>query len=115
MEINTTEFPFLSTIGFMLTYRCTVACPHCIVKAGPNRKEEMNIEHCLSWLGQARNYRNGHIYGLALTGGEPFYNLENLYDTIDDPLTDDKEFLPSAPVNRAPPAGMSEQYPILAR
>jgi hypothetical protein len=26
-----------------------------------------------------------------------FYNLENLYDTIDDPLTDDKEFLPSAP------------------
>ncbi len=23
-----------------------------------------------------------------------FYNLENLYDTIDDPITDDKEFLP---------------------
>jgi hypothetical protein len=24
-----------------------------------------------------------------------FYNVENLYDTIDDPLTDDKEFLPN--------------------
>jgi hypothetical protein len=26
-----------------------------------------------------------------------FYNLENLYDTIDDPLTDDTEFTPSGP------------------
>ena len=23
-----------------------------------------------------------------------FYNVENFYDTIDDPITDDKEFLP---------------------
>lgn len=28
-----------------------------------------------------------------------FYNTENLFDTIDDPLTDDKEFLPSAKSN----------------
>jgi hypothetical protein len=27
---------------------------------------------------QARRYRKGHIEGLALTGGEPFYNMENL-------------------------------------
>ncbi len=26
-----------------------------------------------------------------------FYNVENLYDTIDDPLKDDKEFLPASP------------------
>ena len=28
-----------------------------------------------------------------------FYNTENLFDTIDDPLTDDKEFLPSGKMN----------------
>ena len=27
-----------------------------------------------------------------------FYNVENLFDTIDDPLTNDKEFLPDARV-----------------
>lgn len=31
-------------------------------------------------------------FQVALVG---FYNIENLYDTIDDPLTDDAEFLPS--------------------
>lgn len=32
----------------------------------------------------------------ATSGSIMFYNIENLFDTIDDPLTDDKEFLPGA-------------------
>jgi hypothetical protein len=32
-----------------------------------------------------------HAYKISLVG---FYNLENLFDTIDDPLTNDEEFLP---------------------
>ena len=32
-----------------------------------------------------------HAYKIGLVG---FYNLENLFDTIDDPLTNDEEFLP---------------------
>ncbi len=78
MDINPPELPFLSTIGFMLTYKCTIACPHCLIEGGPHRKEEMSLEHSLAWIKQARAYRDGHIKGLALTGGEPFYNLENL-------------------------------------
>lgn len=78
MPTNAPELPFLSNIGFMLTYKCTIACPHCIVEAGPHRKEEIPLEQCLAWIKQASAYRNGHIKGLALTGGEPFYNLENL-------------------------------------
>jgi len=78
MDTNPPELPFLSNIGLMLTYRCTVACPHCIVEASPHRKEEMRLEHSLAWIEQASAYRHGHIKGLALTGGEPFYNLENL-------------------------------------
>ncbi len=70
--------PFLSNIGLMLTFKCTVACPHCIVEAGPRRTEEMNLDHSLRWLEEARLYRDGYIRGLALTGGEPFYNLERL-------------------------------------
>jgi organic radical activating enzyme len=78
MDTNPPELPFLSNIGLMLTYRCTVSCPHCIVEAGPHRKTEMDLGHAVTWIEQAKNYRNGHIKGLALTGGEPFYNLENL-------------------------------------
>jgi organic radical activating enzyme len=78
MDANAPELPFLSNIGLMLTYKCTVACPHCIVAAGPHRKEEMLLEHCFAWIEQARAYRHGHIQGLALTGGEPFYDLDRL-------------------------------------
>ena len=78
MDDTSRELPFLSNIGFMLTYKCTIACPHCIVEAGPHRTEEMPLEQCLAWIKQARNYRDGHIRGLALTGGEPFYNVEKL-------------------------------------
>lgn len=78
MNTNSLDLPFLSNIGLMLTYKCTIACPHCIVEAGPHRKEEMHLGHCLAWIKQASSYRNGRIKGLALTGGEPFYNLENL-------------------------------------
>ena len=33
-----------------------------------------------------------HAYKVGLVG---FYNLENLFDTIDDPLKSDEEFLPN--------------------
>jgi organic radical activating enzyme len=78
MDTNPPELPFLSNVGFMLTYKCTIACPHCIVEAGPHRKEEMRLAHSLAWIEQASTYRYGHVKGLALTGGEPFYNLETL-------------------------------------
>ncbi len=72
------ELPFLKNIGLMLTYKCTTACPHCIVKAGPHRTEEVLIKNAVNWIEQAATYRAGHIKGLALTGGEPFYNLDLL-------------------------------------
>jgi organic radical activating enzyme len=78
MDTDSFELPFLSNLGLMLTYKCTVACPHCLVEAGPHRKEEMRLDQALAWIEQARSYRDGYIQALALTGGEPFYNLENL-------------------------------------
>jgi organic radical activating enzyme len=74
----TTEPPFLSNIGLMLTYKCTISCAHCIVKAGPHRKEEMPLEKAFEWLDQIKNYQDRTIQGIALTGGEPFYNFDNL-------------------------------------
>lgn len=35
-----------------------------------------------------------HNYKVSLIG---FYNLENLYDTVDNPIVDDEEFLPNSP------------------
>jgi organic radical activating enzyme len=62
----------------MLTYRCTVACPHCVVDAGPHRSEDLGLDRSLALIDEARAYRQGQIVGLALTGGEPFYNLDQL-------------------------------------
>lgn len=69
---------FLKNIGLMMTYRCQIACPHCIVKASPNRKEEVNINDAYNWIDQIATYNNGYIQSLSLTGGEPFYNLNKL-------------------------------------
>jgi MoaA/NifB/PqqE/SkfB family radical SAM enzyme len=80
MENNSVENEFLRNIGMMLTYKCTIACPHCIVEAGPHRKEEIQLEFAKNWIEQVSGYRKGYIKGLALTGGEPFYNVRNLKD-----------------------------------
>ena len=72
------ELPFLRNVGLMMTYKCQVTCPHCIVQAGPHRREEMLVNDACEWVGQIAAYRNGYIKVVALTGGEPFYNLDNL-------------------------------------
>jgi MoaA/NifB/PqqE/SkfB family radical SAM enzyme len=72
------EMPFLRNIGFILTYRCQVACPHCIIEAGPHRKEEMLLNDAFNWIQQVASYRNSYIKVLSLTGGEPFYNIDAL-------------------------------------
>jgi organic radical activating enzyme len=80
---NTTELPFLSNLGLMLTLRCTTACPHCVVEAGPRRKEEIAVDRALEWIDQARSYRDGRIVGLALTGGEPFCDVDKLARVVE--------------------------------
>lgn len=72
------ELPFLKNVGLIMTLRCQVTCPHCIVQAGPHRKEEMRVEDARDWIQQIAHYRDDIIKVIALTGGEPFYNLESL-------------------------------------
>ena len=62
----------------MLTYKCTIACQHCIVEAGPKRRKEMALKEALDWIRQVSVYRNKYILSLGLTGGEPFYDLDRL-------------------------------------
>ncbi len=72
------EAPFLETIGLLLTYRCPVACSHCLVGAGPQRQEEVALEDALDWVAQISAYRSRHIRTLSLTGGEPFFCFDKL-------------------------------------
>lgn len=73
-----TEMPFLLNIGLMMTLKCQVACPHCIVQAGPHRAEVTRLTDAIAWIDQIAVYRGGLIRVLSLTGGEPFYDLELL-------------------------------------
>ena len=72
------ELPFLKSVGLMMTYRCQVVCPHCIVQAGPDRCEAMSTEDACRWTREIAQYEGGRIRYLALTGGEPFTNVETL-------------------------------------
>jgi MoaA/NifB/PqqE/SkfB family radical SAM enzyme len=78
MSENLPEMPYLRNIGIIVTYKCQVACPHCIIEAGPHRKEEIQLEDAFNWIKQIANYRNGYIKVLSLTGGEPFYDIKKL-------------------------------------
>jgi pyruvate-formate lyase-activating enzyme len=75
---ETDVVPFLSNIGLLMTYKCQVACPHCIVQASPHRREQVRREEAFAWVTQLRAYRDGWVRILALTGGEPFYDLDLL-------------------------------------
>lgn len=83
MEQN--ELPFLSNFGLMLTYKCTIACPHCIVNAGPHRREEMKPEEAMRLLDEIKAFNEGKRFptGISMTGGEPFYNIRLLKQVTD--------------------------------
>ena len=72
------EAPFLFNIGFLITYKCQISCPHCILEAGPHRKEEMKREDIFNWIEQTARYRDRHIKTACITGGEPFYDIKKL-------------------------------------
>lgn len=75
MVEETKEIPFLMNIGFFITYKCQISCPHCIVNAGPDRKEVMRTEDILNWIDQTADYALGKIKVVSFTGGEPFYDI----------------------------------------
>lgn len=76
MEEKIAEIPFLMNIGFLITYKCQISCPHCIVEAGPDRKEVMKTEDIFNWIDQIARYDNGKVKIISFTGGEPFYDID---------------------------------------
>ena len=77
------DIGFLSTVGLMMTYRCQVACPHCVVEAGPHRTEEVDLAEAKEWVAQVAGYRQGLVQMLSITGGEPFCAFEKLAEISD--------------------------------
>lgn len=78
MKYANMQIPFLNTIGIIITYKCQVACPHCILNAGPHRTEDISLLNSYNWIKQISGYRNGTVKMISLTGGEPFYDLDRL-------------------------------------
>ena len=75
--------PFLRNVGLLLTYHCQASCAHCILRAGPDRHEEVRLEDARDWIRQIAAYRDGYVYVLSLTGGEPFSNLKLLRSVME--------------------------------
>ncbi len=75
--------PYLRNVGLLLTYHCQASCAHCILRAGPDRHEEVNLEEARGWIRQIAAYRDGYIRVLSLTGGEPFSNQKLLRTMVE--------------------------------
>jgi MoaA/NifB/PqqE/SkfB family radical SAM enzyme len=73
-EVKQTS-PFLENIGLFVTFKCQVACSHCLVQAGPHRTEETTLSDALDWISQIAAYEPGTIRSINFTGGEPLFNL----------------------------------------
>lgn len=78
IEQGAKDPPFMRNVGLLLTYHCQASCAHCIIRAGPDRHEEVSLYDARDWIRQIADYRNGYVYVLSLTGGEPFSNLKLL-------------------------------------
>ncbi len=75
--------PFLRNVGLLLTYHCQASCAHCILRAGPDRHEEISIADARDWIRQIAAYRDKYVYVLSLTGGEPFSNVNLLREVME--------------------------------
>jgi MoaA/NifB/PqqE/SkfB family radical SAM enzyme len=69
---------FLKNIALMITTKCQVNCRHCIVHRGHFTRTDTSLPTILEWIEQISAYDQGSIKMIYLTGGEPFYDLENL-------------------------------------
>ncbi len=65
---------FQTAIGFSITAKCPIKCDHCIIEAGPLRREEMNEDLVVQWVRESSRYLGGKIKTTIITGGEPFYS-----------------------------------------
>jgi hypothetical protein len=75
MEIPSAKGFLPRAIGLSITTSCPIACPHCIIEAGPHRNEDIDCDAALSLLSAAALYGGGGIPVAVFTGGEPFYRL----------------------------------------
>jgi MoaA/NifB/PqqE/SkfB family radical SAM enzyme len=83
VETRIRDPPFMRNVGLLITYHCQASCAHCILRAGPDRHEEVSMIDARNWIRQIAEYRNRYVYILSLTGGEPFSNLKLLRDVME--------------------------------
>jgi len=72
------ELRFLTNLGLVVTYKCQIACPHCVLEASPRRTEEMVLADAQRWIRESVEYPGSPFKVLSLTGGEPFCNIDLL-------------------------------------
>lgn len=82
-QLGARDPPFLRNVGLLLTYHCQAACAHCILRAGPQRRERVSLEDARRWIREIASYRDGHVIVLSLTGGEPFSDLDHLRSVME--------------------------------
>jgi hypothetical protein len=66
----------------MLTARCNASCGHCSTNCGPRRKERLPRDKLLGLMDEAAALSAGEPLVFALSGGEPFLDIDLLVDVI---------------------------------
>jgi len=65
-------------LALSLTLRCNAQCAHCTPACGPHRNESLSTGTLIRLIHQAAQIRDEVPFEVALTGGEPFLDVERL-------------------------------------
>lgn len=67
-------------VGLILTERCNIACAHCWLSSGPDRRASMKLEAAVRYVEEAAELP--FMEWISLTGGEPFLLYDEMISII---------------------------------
>jgi hypothetical protein len=69
-SIDIQEMRCFEQIHILLTNKCNLACAHCCMNSGPDRKDELPVDTVLKVIAEVGPLR--HVKQVVFSGGEPF-------------------------------------------
>ena len=62
--------------SFLITFRCSSKCDHCVYNAGPEQVGHISLDDAEQWLSELAEHKQ--FQWLTLHGGEPFLYLDDM-------------------------------------
>lgn len=71
----------ITSVDYLLTYRCNARCKHCSYQAGPQRQRFITREQARAWLVELQKIQP--LKGVTIHGGEPFLYFDEMLSILE--------------------------------